>query len=490
MLGRLKDILHQKQPIKVLVLGDVILDEYIWGNVQRISPEAPVQILESTSENKVLGGAANVANNLNALQCEVYLCGRIGDDDQGKHILELLKMKGIHSDGIFIDPARPTTHKTRLIGHSQQILRIDREDKQPISDQLLKRAISYLMKIIPDVDGIICSDYQKGFLVNDLMRQVIHRAHTEKVKIVLDPKGSDYSRYKGVDVMTPNLQEIKQASTLNVTDEKGLDQAVQHAFELTQASAILVTLGKEGMILYKNGGDRIHISTEAREVYDITGAGDTVISVFGLGLFSNADLIDTAHLASKAAGIVIGKLGTATVSREELARYLDDGPSTFTGKIVNLDECKQALSHSRGQGKRTVFTNGCFDILHIGHIQYLQAARTQGDLLVVGLNDDLSVREIKGPGRPILGEMERARILSALDCVDYVILFSESTPKRLITELRPDVLVKGGDYTLDQVVGREIVEGYGGCVKLIPLVPGQSTSKIVQSIIERYSQPR
>lgn len=488
MTGRLKDILHQSHQMKVLVVGDLILDEYIWGTVERISPEAPVQILDSISENKVPGGAANVANNLKALHCQVYLCGAVGEDEGGRQLLEILKQKGIHCDGVMINPSGSTTHKTRLIAHSQQVLRIDRENRRPLSDGVLRKAANYLAEIIPQVDGIICSDYQKGFLVDDLLHHMIQCARSANVRVVLDPKGSDYAHYKGADVLTPNFEEIKRAYPIRITKEQDLDQVVQHAFDMTQSRAILVTKGKDGMTLYENKGDTVHIPTEAREVYDVTGAGDTVISVFALGLFRGAGLVDAATLANKAAGIVIGKVGTATVSDEELGRYLDEERLAIPGKIVSVDECKQALSGARNKGQRIVFTNGCFDLLHVGHIQFLQSARKRGDLLVVGLNDDRSVRQIKGPGRPILAEMERAKILAALDCLDYAVFFSEPTPEKLIDALKPDVLVKGGDYRIDQVVGREMVEGYGGRVEIIPLVPGHSTSKIVESIIQRYGR--
>ena len=487
-MNLLKETLYRLQSKKVLIVGDLILDEYIWGTVERISPEAPIQILESTSEHKALGGAANVANNLRALNCEVHICGKVGDDEQGRRLIELLKEKGIHVDGVLIDPHHPTSHKVRIIGSNQQILRIDRESKQPITAGLQDMALDYLLNIIPAMDGIICSDYQKGFLVEPIFRKLVGRAHSHEISIAVDPKGPDYSRYRGVDVLTPNLHEVQQDYSTPIRDDSDLDRAVQQAFNVTQSRVILVTRGRQGMTLYENSGRRVHIPTEARDVFDITGAGDTVISVFGLGIFNNIDPADAAQLANKAAGIVVGKLGTATVNIEALASYLEGGSYQGDRKIVNLDECKYLVNAARNQGKQIVFTNGCFDLLHVGHIQYLQAARTRGDLLIVGVNSDQSVRLIKGPGRPILAEAERSKILAALSFVDYVILFSESTPERLISELRPDLLIKGDDYSIDQVVGREIVEAYGGRIELIPLVQGQSTTKIVQSIIDRFAQ--
>jgi D-beta-D-heptose 7-phosphate kinase/D-beta-D-heptose 1-phosphate adenosyltransferase len=486
MSENLKDILSRKKPLKILVAGDLVLDEYLWGTVSRISPEAPIQVLESASENQVPGGAANVANNLQALRCEVYLSGMIGGDEKGQQLVHLLKRKGIRVDGVVVDPFRPTTRKVRAIAHSQQILRIDREVRRPMSGGVQKKALDYLADTIPEVDGIICSDYQKGFLTEALLRSAVRRARSGKIPVVVDSKGSDYSRYRGVAAITPNIHEVEIASRIAIGKPADLDRAVERVFAVTRAKIVLVTRGGDGVSLYVRGKPRIDVPAEAREIYDVTGAGDTVTAVFGRGLFGGADPADAARLANMAGGIVVGKVGTATVGYEELSYYLEGGHPFQGRKTVDLDECKLALSRARNQGRRVVFTNGCFDLLHVGHLQFLQAARSKGDLLVVGLNDDRSVARLKGRGRPIIGESERARILSALDCVDYVILFSEPTPERLLTELRPDVLVKGADYRLDQVVGRKLVEGYGGRVELIPLVPGQSTSRIVQSIIKRY----
>lgn len=486
MTETVENILSRKKPLKILVAGDLVLDEYIWGTVSRISPEAPIQVLESTSENQVPGGAANVANNLQALDCEVHLSGLIGGDDKGQQLVNLLKRKGVRVDGVVVDPFRPTTRKVRAIAHSQQILRIDREVRRPVSAALQNKALEYLMDAIGGMDGVICSDYQKGFLTADVLRSVIRGSRKRRVRVVADSKGKDYSRYKGVDAITPNIHEVEIASGVAIGNQKDLDRAVSKIAAEAQARIVLVTRGADGVSLYVKGRPRVDVPAEPREVYDVTGAGDTVTAVFGLGLFAGADPGEAARLANMAGGIAVGKVGTATVSREELSYYIEGGHPFQGRKTVDPAECGLALSRARNRGKRVVFTNGCFDLLHVGHLQFLQAARAKGDVLVVGLNDDRSVRRLKGQGRPIVGQTERARILSALDCVDFVVLFSEPTPERLLTELKPDVLVKGADYTLEQVVGRKLVEGYGGRVELVPLVPGQSTSRIVRSIIKRY----
>jgi D-beta-D-heptose 7-phosphate kinase / D-beta-D-heptose 1-phosphate adenosyltransferase len=487
MRSRLREILSGSRQRKVLVIGDLILDEYISGIVKGISPEAPVQVIEPVTEDRLPGAAANVASNLKALDCEVYLCGAVGNDENGRQLLNILKEKGIHTEGVMIDPSRTTTLKTRLISQNQHILRIDREVRHSISGVVSNEAGRYLRRIIPEMDGIICSDYQKGFLVDRLLEEVIHCARINGIKVAVDPKGAKFSRYRGVGVLTPNLKELKQASPFNVVNEREMDLAVQYIFQITQGHALLLTRGKGGMTLYEKGADKVHIPADVQEVYDVAGAGDTVISVFALGYFSDAKLADAASLANEAAGIVVNRVGTSTVSRKELMQCLSND-SNFSEKIIDCNQLSQFSKYIHSQDLRIIFTNGCFDLLHVGHIQFLQAAKKKGGLLVVGINNDQSVRDIKGPGRPIITEMDRARILAALDCVDYVVLFSEPTPMRLIADLLPDVLVKGDDYSVEEVVGREFVEGYGGRVELISLVPGLSTSRIVDSIIERNSK--
>lgn len=470
---------------KVLVVGDLILDEYIWGSVSRISPEAPVPILESKSENLALGGAANVANNLVALGCDVYLVGGIGRDEKGDKLLEIIKNRSIHTEGIYRFVHRPTTSKVRVIAHNQQVLRIDKEDNRPITKETEKKFIDYINETLPQMDGVICSDYNKGILTEKVTHTIMHRAKNSKKHVVVDPKGTDFTKYKGCTVITPNELEVERVAPIKITCQEDLDRSAEYLLSLTKAEAILVTRGKEGMMVYPKKQKPVSISTVAREVFDVTGAGDTVISVFGMSLFRGLTFEEAARLSNMAAGIVVGKLGTAVVTLQELNQFLQEDMLRTSPTILELDEAKKILSLAKSIGKKTVFTNGCFDLIHGGHIEFLQKARRMGDVLILGLNSDESVRTLKGPERPIKNQQERANILSALQDVDYIVIFNEQTPENLIRELRPDILVKGDDYKIEEVVGRDIVEGYGGKVALVPIVKGHSTTSTVDKILQQ-----
>jgi len=482
-----QEISRRASQCKILVIGDLIYDEYIWGNIQRISPEAPIPVLEWTGDNYSLGGAANVANNLSQLGAKVYLSGIVGPDEQGIRLKELMKGLKIDTAGVFVDPLRPTTRKTRILAHNQQLLRIDKESTQPLPEELEARIQEYLGNIIPEVDGIICSDYMKGVLKEGLLRRIIELA-TEKDKLILvDPKGKDFSKYYGVYALTPNLKEAEEASGIKIYSEADLERAAGELFRRVNCQILLITRGKDGLSLFRRDAPMVKISTEAREVYDVTGAGDTVISLFGLVLFLGFKETVAARLANIGAGIVVGKLGTAPITPQDMDHYLDHRSIYQDRKIIPLPELLSIVNAARAQGKTIVFTNGCFDLLHVGHIQYLQQAKSLGDILIVGLNDDHSVRALKGPLRPLIKQEERARILAALGCIDYVIIFSELTPENLIRHIKPDILVKGGDYTPETVVGREIVESYGGRTEIIPYIGGHSTSGLIEKIVQNYS---
>lgn len=483
-LSRIVDLFRG---LRVVVVGDVMLDEYMWGQIERISPEAPVQVLLAKSQNYALGGAANVANNLASMGCNVELVGVVGEDEWGAKLEKLLAERGIRCAGLVRAAARSTTVKTRLIAESQQILRIDKEETTPIGGEVEKKVVGFALDAIPRSDGLICSDYRKGVLTEKVIKACIDCARRSGKVVVLDPKGHDYSIYRGVHVLTPNRKEIELATGLSADGQDGLKRCAEKVFNLTGADAILLKKGKDGMALFSNGGEVIEISTEAREVYDVTGAGDTAISFFGMAVFAGCSYEEAARLANIAAGIVVSKLGTAVVTPAELTGYLEEKLLHEETKVVSLNELKQIVNYARNRGKTIVFTNGCFDILHVGHIKYLQRAKAFGDLLVVGLNDDASVRKLKGPQRPLIGQAERAKIMAALNCVNYVVVFSETTPEKLIRELRPDYLVKGGDYRAEEVVGKEIVESYGGRVELVPVIEGISTTEIVRRIVEKYN---
>lgn len=469
----------------ILVVGDIMCDVYLWGTVERISPEAPVPVFECTGRQHVLGGAANVAANLHALGCQVHVLGVVGADATGRQVRELLRSQGMDDAWLLEDTTRPTTEKTRLMAYQQQMLRLDQESRIPLAPDLAARVVDAGATLMAAVDGVICSDYSKGVCTAAVLKPLFAAAHAAGRPIVVDPKMRDFALYRGATVLTPNVAEVERASGMAVDSPNTLAQSVAVLLQRSQASAILVTRGQDGMALFHPPQAPVYIPARAREVYDVTGAGDTVVAAFTMALLSGGSFGDAARLANTAAGIVVGKVGTAVVAPEELRAALREEAMTGGHKVLPREELAMALQYHRQRGERIVFTNGCFDLLHVGHIHYLQHARTLGDRLVVGLNDDASVRQLKGAGRPLIPQAERARILAALACVDYVTVFGEPTPLALIKHVRPDVLVKGGDYTPETVVGRAEVEVYGGTVHIAPYVSGVSTTAIVDSIVRR-----
>ena len=481
----LERCLQARRPT-VLVVGDVMCDIYLWGTVQRISPEAPVPVFESTARHQVLGGAANVAANLRALGCEVRLLGVVGTDAAGRGVRELLHRQGIDDTTVLEDSSRPTTEKTRLVAHQQHVLRLDQESREPLTPDLIRRALKHSTTLLADVDGLVCSDYHKGVCTPGLLEPLFAMARAAGKPIIVDPKRRHFSCYAGATVIKPNLAEVERASGHPVADPTALAHAAEMLLHQSQAQALLVTRGKDGMVLFHPPHEPVHIPARAREVFDVTGAGDTVLAMLSMALLSGLPLVEAARLANAAAGVVVGKVGTAVVSPAELRTALRADGVGSTHKILPADTLAGVLQQRQQRGETMVFTNGCFDLLHVGHMQYLQQARALGDCLVVALNDDASVRLLKGARRPLLPQQERAQMLAALECVDYVTIFSEATPLALITRLRPHVLVKGGDYTPATVVGREVVEAYGGRVCIVPSVAGVSTTEIIGSIVERY----
>ncbi|UCE04086.1 MAG: D-glycero-beta-D-manno-heptose-7-phosphate kinase [Candidatus Latescibacterota bacterium] len=483
----LREALEKGRGIRILVIGDIMLDEYIWGSVDRVSPEAPVQVVEWQSHHDGLGGAANVAQNLVALGCEAWLAGIVGSDDKGERLLQLLSELRVHADDVLQDAMRPTTSKLRVMAHAQQMLRIDREVKQRIGDETEQRLVERLTARIPEVDGVVCSDYGKGVLTREVLAAARRAAQRAGKLILADPKGTDYTRYLGFDFVTPNRKELEAAAQMPTRSDEEIVRAGQKVLGEIRGSGLLVTRGKDGMTLLRQEKPPLHVPASAREVYDVTGAGDTVLSAFAMALFGGAEAEVAAELANLAAGVEVGRLGAAPIGSAEVLQALEGTPVYDGQRIVSRSDIPKVVSRARGQSKRIVFTNGCFDILHVGHIKLLQKARSLGDLLIVGINDDASVRSLKGEKRPLIAELERAHVLASLDCVDYVTIFSEDTPLALIDLIRPDVLVKGGDYAIHEVVGRSLVESYGGRVELVPIVEGFSTSDLVRRIVEKYN---
>jgi D-beta-D-heptose 7-phosphate kinase/D-beta-D-heptose 1-phosphate adenosyltransferase len=473
--------------IRCLVVGDLMLDEYLWGKAERISPEAPVQVVDVVREELRLGGAGNVVNNLVALGAQVAVCSVVGEDANGRALLEDFTRRGVAVDAIFRDPARRTSRKTRVVASHQQIVRIDRESRDPLSVEIEERVCSWITGHAASFNAILLSDYLKGVLTRRVIEAVVAAARPTAIPVLVDPKGIDFARYQGATILTPNRKEAEAAAGIPILDTQSLGQAAGLIMAQAGLENLLVTRSEEGMSLFSRSGETVHIPTVAREVFDVSGAGDTVLASLAIGVAAGLGMAEAARLANIAAGIAVGKLGTSTVSPDEIINAVALTHSDSDSKIKHLDVLTAIITAEKARGKQVVFTNGCFDLLHAGHVKYLQKARSLGDLLVLGLNSDASVRSLKGEKRPLIGEEERAHILAALDCIDYVVIFDEDTPLELITALKPHILAKGGDYTADGVVGKDVVEAYGGRVELVTFVDGKSTTNIIERILERYT---
>lgn len=483
----IESLFNKLAEVRCLVIGDVMLDEYLWGKTDRISPEAPVQVVDVIREELRLGGAGNVVNNLVTLGAKVAACSVVGEDENGDALLAAFRKHNIHTDSIFRDPSRRTSRKTRVVASNQQIVRIDRESRELLSSEIEEKLCSWVINNAASYHVIVLSDYLKGVLTPKVLSAVISVATSAGIPVVADPKGTDYSRYRGVTTLTPNRKEAEAASGITINSDESLAQAATKIMKCADLSHLLITRSEAGMSLFSAGGEAVHIPTVAREVFDVSGAGDTVLASLAIGIAAGLQIGEAARLANIAAGIAVGKLGTSTVTPDEIISAIAMSHSDTDSKIKNRDVLAVILEGERLKGKKVVFTNGCFDLLHAGHVKYLQKARKLGDILVLGLNSDTSVRRLKGEKRPLIGEEERAHILAALDCIDFVVLFDEDTPLELIKLLKPHILAKGGDYTPETVVGRELVESYGGHVELVTFVDGKSTTNIIERVLERYS---
>lgn len=482
--SELQAVLERLARPRVLVIGDLILDRYVNGDVERISPEAPIPVLSARTTAEKLGGAGNVAANLRSMEAEVEISGLVGNDGRGRMLVEMLQATGVRTSGVIVDDSRPTTEKTRMISGVQQVLRVDYEVSRPANDEVARRLLDGLEEAIGRAGAVILSDYGKGVLTREVLAAAIEIARRRNVPVLVDPKGSDYSRYKGASLITPNRKEAEEALGRKLSDLKELPRAAGDLIATADLQAAVITLGSQGMFLMSRHGNSMHVPTFAREVFDVTGAGDTVISHLALYLAAGLDLPTAVHLANHAAGIVVAKPGAACVTRGELLERLDQHERGWrsNAKVAHGERLDALLKLWKSQNKRVVFTNGCFDILHVGHVDYLRFARMQGDVLVVGVNDDASVRRLKGPTRPVNSLEDRMAVLAALEMVDGVTSFSEDTPAQIVERVSPAVLVKGEDWKDKGVVGREWVEAHGGKVVLAPLVPGRSTTGTIERI--------
>ncbi len=473
---------------RILVLGDLMLDRYSWGNAQRISDEAPVVVLRVDRREERPGGAANVVNMLAALDCAVTSCGVVGDDSAGGRLRHLLVDRGANCEGVVVDRRRPTTEKERFFGrangrHASQVLRVDQEDCRPLEPPLESQLIAALVAHMAQHDALLISDYGKGACTPRVLAASIAAAREAHIPVVVDPsRNCPLSCYRGVTAIKPNRVETQLATSCRIARPGDAVEAGRQLCNELDADMALITLDSDGMVLVTRQGAADTFSTHARAVYDITGAGDMVLSMFGMCLAAGVAPADAVRLGNVAAGIEVERTGVDVVYRHEIRAELLSQRGGAARKIVTLEQAQLLAEEHRRRGQRTVFTNGCFDLLHVGHVTYLGEAASLGDILFVGVNSDQSVSKLKGPARPVIGQADRAAMLAALGCVDYVIVFDHDTPHALLEAIRPDVLVKGGTYTTAQVVGHEIVEGYGGTVCVTGVVDGISTTGILASL--------
>lgn len=469
----------------VLILGDVMLDRYVHGRVDRMSPEAPIPVLAIEWESAMAGGAGNVARNVAALGARAILIGLIGTDEAGRELGRLLKVTPRVDARLVQDTTRPTTAKTRFVAGRQQLLRADAEQAAVPSADGIAALLAEFRRALPEADVVVLSDYAKGVLGDQLVAEAIAAARQAGKPIVTDPKSRDFARYRGSSIITPNRAEFAAASGVPGRDAGAIADGARRLIAAAGIDAILVTRGEDGMTLVDGDEDAaaLDLGAEAREVFDVSGAGDTVVAVLAVARAAGADWAEAARLANTAAGIAVAKAGTAVVYPTELTRLLHATEVMSTdAKIVTVDEAVERVTLWRARRERVGFTNGCFDLIHPGHISLISQARAACDRLIVGLNSDASVRRLKGETRPVQNETARAIVLASLAHVDLVVVFGEDTPIELIQAIRPDVLVKGADYTVDKVVGADFVRSYGGRVVLAELVPGQSTTRTVARI--------
>lgn len=463
------------------MFGDLILDHYVLGQVSRISPEAPIPVLHVATEHDRLGGAANVAANILSLGGRCTLVGVLGDDDPGARFRALAGATAGLELRAHITKRRPTVLKTRMVSQNQQMLRVDREDPGPLNREEFDRLHAATRKAVRGAGALVISDYAKGVVSKDAAAAVIRDARKYSVPVLVDPKGRDYARYKGATAVTPNRAEAEAATGIDCSDLAGVEKAGRKLCRALELEFAVITLSADGVAVIPKKGRLSHFSAPARSVFDVTGAGDTFIAGLALCIAHGADFNTAARLANHAAALTVARFGAVTIARDELRRSLIGAHEGFdhAGKVLSRRELVNALKVHRERGEKIVFTNGCFDLLHQGHVTYLNFCRGQGDLVVVGLNSDKSVRRLKGPGRPVNGAESRARVLAALADVEYVSVFDEDTPEKLIRAAKPNVLVKGEDWQGKKVAGAEFMKRSGGRVAFAPMVEGQSTTSMI-----------
>lgn len=482
--AELSQVVRRLAEARILVLGDVMLDRYVSGSATRLSPEAPIPVLRPSLRRVTLGGAANVALNIATLGGQASLLGVIGDDPEAAELKRLLDLSGIVSR-LIVARGRPTTAKTRFMVGTHQLLRLDEEVTAPVDSATADCVLAAFEEALPSADVVVLSDYAKGVLSDAVLSGALARARARGCIVIADPKRTDFAAYRGATLLTPNEHEVSQATRIDTAEDADAARAGRRALQDTVCQAVVVTRSAKGLTLVRRDQPALHLPTRAREVADVSGAGDTLVAALAAALGAGAELPEAAMLANLTAGISVGKPGTATVTQEELLGiiHLEELVATDR-KIVERSEAAQRAAAWRAQGLRVGFANGCFDLIHPGHVWLLRQARANCDRLVVALNTDASVKRLKGPTRPLQNETARATVMASLAPADLVVLFDEDTPLELIQALRPDVLVKGADYRIEQVVGADLVQGWGGSVLLVNLQAGHSTTGTIRRMVK------
>ena len=480
MSDRLVKLVKELGRPTVLVVGDYMLDRYVWGAVSRISQEAPIPVLrvDVGRDDHKPGGAGSVVADLLALGAGAVAAGVVGAGPHGKLLCTLLRAAGADTAGLQTDPSRPTTVKTRMIARSQQVLRVDEESNVEIDAAAARRLIAFCRKAVRKVRAVVVQDHAKGVVTRELMVELVRACRRGSVPLVVDPApDGDYAKYRGATAMTPNRDEARQGSGVEIADERSAGRAARKLIRALDLQGVVVTLDREGMAVVEKGKRLVTVPATPHEVFDVTGAGDVVASVVAAAVASGHSLADAARLGNVAAGIEVGKIGVATVTRREILDHLHGG---LESKVKSRSDLATICADLHSRGRTVAFTNGCFDLLHIGHVRLLSEARKFGDVLIVAINSDASARRIKGPGRPFVAEDARAGMLAALETVDYVAIYDEDTPIPLLKLVRPDVIVKGAEYGKGGVVGGELVEAMGGRIENVPMIEGVSTTQIAR----------
>ncbi len=464
-----------KQP-KILVIGDLMIDHYLWGKCERVSPEAPVTIIDVIRENNILGGAGNVIHNLHKFNAKVGVISAIGDDDIGKKITKMLSKLNIKTH-LISQSGRKTSKKSRIIASNQQVVRVDKESTDDITLKTQKKIFKIFKNQLKSYEIVLLSDYGKGVLTPQLTQKLINFANKNGKKVLVDPKGSDFSKYKNAYLLTPNKKEAINATGQKIFDQSTLKATLSKLKKDLNLKISLITLSEDGIAILDK---KLKLfPTVAKEIFDVTGAGDTVLASIGFALGAGENIDNAIKFANLSAGVVVGKIGSATASLDEIEEYHSTlNKSQSDSHLKTRDEIAKIVKNLKIRGKKIVFTNGCFDILHIGHVKYLEIAKSFGDILIVGLNSDSSVRKLKGESRPVNPEYDRSYLLASLEAVDFVVAFNEQTPYKLISKIMPDTLVKGGDYKNKEVVGSDLAQE----VRLVDFVKGKSTSNIIKKI--------